>query len=113
MDRRPVHLVCAGTDGATTLEDTLLAGALVNYLCAEYDVRLNDSACVAWDTFKLQGSCLMAALQASEGARGLFAVGHGPDIDLATVVDRFGLVPELRRDPLRVEVVACRAISSY
>src|SRR5215468_5888030 len=28
QDARPVHIVCAGTEGAITLEDTLLAGAL-------------------------------------------------------------------------------------
>src|SRR3989442_948332 len=30
QDARPVHIVCAGTDGDIALEDTLLAGALVD-----------------------------------------------------------------------------------
>src|SRR5207248_508469 len=32
-DPRPIHIVCAGTEGEVALEDALLAGALVNYLC--------------------------------------------------------------------------------
>jgi 2-phosphosulfolactate phosphatase len=102
QDLRPVHVVCAGTDGAVTLEDTLLAGALVDYLYAEFDALLNDSARLAWDSFEQQGSCLLAALEISDGARGLLALGHRPDIQFAAGLDRFHLVPELRRDPLRV-----------
>jgi len=113
QDPRPVHILCAGTDGAVTLEDTLLAGALVDYLCAEFDARLNDSARLAQDGFKQQGPRLLAALEMSDGARGLLALGHGPDIRFAAGVDRFDLVPELRWDPLRVEVGASgRAESS-
>lgn len=104
QDRRPIHIVCAGTDGAVTLEDTLLAGALVDYLCGVFDARLNDSARLARDSFKQHGSCLLAAFEMSDGARGLLELGHGPDIEFAAGVDRFGLVPELRRDPLRMEI---------
>src|SRR5205085_3368282 len=49
QDPRPIHMVCAGTNGTVTLEDTLLAGALVDYLSEVGDVRLNDSARLAWD----------------------------------------------------------------
>jgi len=102
-DSRPVHLVCAGTDGAVTLEDTLLAGALVEDLCRHVDARLNDSARVARDSFEHHGSRLLAALELSAGARELLELGCRRDIELAAEVDRFELVPELRRDPLRVE----------
>ena len=112
QDPRPVHIVCAGTDGAVTLEDTLLAGALVDSLCAAGGARLNDSARLAWDGFKQQGSCL-AALEMGEGARGLLAVGHGPDIQFAARVDRFRLAPELRRDPLRLEAGAPGAVPDH
>src|ERR1700687_4912147 len=39
-DARPIHIICAGTDGAVTLEDTLLAGALVDFLSETIEVRL-------------------------------------------------------------------------
>lgn len=45
-DERPVHIVCAGTEGKVTLEDAVLAGALVDYLAQAGDVCLNDGP--AW-----------------------------------------------------------------
>ena len=113
QDRRPVHIVCAGTDGAVTLEDTLLAGALVHRLCAGSDPQLNDSAQLAWDGFKQRGSCLLAALEISEGARRLLELDHGRDIGFAAGVDRFHLVPVLRQDPLRVEAGASGVVPSH
>src|SRR5205823_2818049 len=46
-DARPVHIVCAGTDGGISFEDALLAGALVDFLCEQGEVKLNDSARLA------------------------------------------------------------------
>src|SRR4051794_10191588 len=51
-EARPVHIVCAGDAGAVALEDTLLAGALVDFLCDAGPARLNDGARVAWDCFE-------------------------------------------------------------
>src|SRR5262245_55731004 len=42
QDTRPLHIICAGTDGEVSLEDTLLAGALVDCLSEEMEVQLND-----------------------------------------------------------------------
>jgi 2-phosphosulfolactate phosphatase len=103
-DPRPVHILCAGTDGQATLEDTLLAGALVEYLCEEMDVALNDSARLAWDCFENHGRVLLGALEISHGGVNLRRLGYEEDIKSAADVDKFALVPELRRDPLRVEV---------
>jgi hypothetical protein len=74
----------------------------VDYLYARFDARLNDSARLAWDGFKERGACLPGALETSDGAQGLLALGHSPDIQFAAGTDRFQLVPELRRNPLRV-----------
>src|SRR5207247_8404779 len=62
-DARPVHIVCAGCDGAPALEDTLLAGALVDFLCEAQEVTLNDSARLAWDAFENHGRVLRGALE--------------------------------------------------
>jgi 2-phosphosulfolactate phosphatase len=102
----PVHLVCAGADGAPCLEDTLLAGAFVEFLSAESDIHANDSARLAWDCFENHGQILLAALEISAGGEHLRALGFHDDIVRAAEVDKFALVPELRRDPLRIEVTA-------
>lgn len=110
---RPVHIICAGTEGEVSLEDTLLAGALVDYLCETVEVRLNDSARLAWDSFENHGQVLEGALEIGRGGAKLRRLGYDEDIRAAAKVDQFALVPELRRDPLRVEVGAVGIVKSY
>jgi 2-phosphosulfolactate phosphatase len=107
-----VHIVCAGSEGEPCLEDTLLAGALVDFLCEETDAQLNDSARLAWDCFENHGRILAGALQVSKGGVHLAGLGYQDDIVAAGEVDRFALVPELRRDPLRLEVGAVGIVKS-
>jgi 2-phosphosulfolactate phosphatase len=113
QDARPVHIVCAGTDGTVTLEDTLLAGALVDFLCEVGEVRLNDAGRLAWDCFENHGRVLLGALQVSRGGTQLRELGYDDDIQAAAQVDQFALVPELRREPLRVEVGAVGIVKSH
>jgi 2-phosphosulfolactate phosphatase len=105
-DARPVHIVCSGYDGAPAMEDTLLAGAFVEFFCEEMDVHLDDSARLAWDCFENHGRILLGALQVSQSGEHLTKLGSGADIPVAATVDKFTLVPELRRDPLRIEVAS-------
>jgi 2-phosphosulfolactate phosphatase len=113
QDTRPVHIVCAGTDGYVTLEDTLLAGALVNDLVDCSELRLNDAARLAWDCFETHGQVLTGALGLSKGGVNLKELGYDDDIQAAARVDQFNLVPELRRDPLRVEVGSVGVVKSH
>jgi 2-phosphosulfolactate phosphatase len=103
-DARLVHIVCAGQDGEPALEDTLLAGAFVDFLSEEQDIRPNDSARMAWDCFENHGRILSGALEVSRGGEGLVKLGYGADLVAAAAVDKFAIVPELRREPLRIEV---------
>lgn len=112
-ESRPIHIICAGTDGELTLEDTLLAGALVEGLCAAVGIRLNDSARLAWDCFENHGRMLLGALEVSRGGTNLRDLGYDEDIRSAALVDQFALVPELRRDPLRIEVGPVGIVRSY
>jgi 2-phosphosulfolactate phosphatase len=112
-DPRPIHIICAGTDGHITLEDTLLAGALVDFLSEHVQARLNDSARLAWDCFENHGKMLLGALEVSHGGVNLKRLGYDEDIRSAAQVDLFTLVPELRRNPLRVEVGAVGIVQSY
>ena len=114
VEARAVHLVCGGTDGAVSLEDTLLAGALVDFLCdAGGEVTLNDAARLAWDCFENHGRCLPGALEVGAGGERLRALGYDADIRAAADVDRFAIAPEVRRDPLRVERGCVGVIHSH
>jgi 2-phosphosulfolactate phosphatase len=112
-EARPVHILCAGCEGHITLEDTLLAGAFVDFLCEGSEVQLNDSARLAWDCFENHGRILLGALQLSRGGANLRQLGYDEDIRVAAQVDLFHLVPELRREPLRVEVGTVGIIKSH
>jgi 2-phosphosulfolactate phosphatase len=112
QEHRPVHMICAGTEGEIALEDTLLAGALVDFLSEVSEVRLNDSARLAWDCFENHGQVLLGALQIGKGGTHLQRLGFGEDIQAAAQVDQFNLVPEVRRDPLRIEVGTVGVVQS-
>lgn len=112
-DPRPIHIICAGAEGEVALEDALLAGALVDYLCETGEVRLNDSARMCWDCFEHHGQVLLGALELSAGGAKLRALGYDDDIRAAAQVDQFTLVPELRRDPVRVEIGSVGIVQSH
>jgi 2-phosphosulfolactate phosphatase len=112
-DVRPVHIVCAGDGGEVALEDALLAGALVDFLSEAGAVCLNDGARLAWDGFAHHGRVLAGALEVSAGGAHLRRLGYDDDVRAAAVVDQFTLVPELRRDPTRVEIGAVGIVSKH
>jgi 2-phosphosulfolactate phosphatase len=113
LEARPVHIVCAGTEGEITMEDVLLAGAFVDFLCETCQVKVNDAARLAWDCFENHGKILQGALEISRGGEILKQLGYDDDIRAAAQVDQFNLVPELRRDPLRIEVGAVGIVKSH
>ena len=102
----PVHIVCAGAAGEPCMEDTLLAGALIEFLCEELDIRMNDAARLAWDCYENHGRILLGALQVSAAGEHLKSIGCAVDIASAADVDRFAIVPELRRESMQIEVAS-------
>jgi 2-phosphosulfolactate phosphatase len=103
---RPVDILCAGDGGAVALEDALLAGALVECLAECGEVLLDDGARIAWDAFEHHGRELEEALALGAGGVRLRSLGYDDDVRAAARVDVFALVPELRREPWRVEIGA-------
>jgi 2-phosphosulfolactate phosphatase len=102
----PVHVLCAGASGTVALEDALLAGAIVDRLSDEGRTP-NDAARLAWACWRQNRDEILAALRAGAGGVGLRDLGYDDDVRAAARVDVFAVVPELRRDPLRVEIAAC------
>ena len=111
---RVLHLVCSGTDGEISLEDSLLAGALMSALDQPRDERsmalepANDSALIVaaqWrEVSRDFGSRPLASvIRLGRGGRRVRQIGLDPDIDLAAAVDQFNLIAEIHRDPPRIE----------
>ena len=115
-DQRPVHLVCAGTDGMITGEDVLFAGAVVEALQqleAETHSNvnrweLNDCARIAqgfWrqnvgddansDSAVKLSAKIESAMRLTHGGRNLCRLGYDNDISLCSVVDSINRVPTL------------------
>jgi len=108
-DENEVAIVCAGTDGHVTREDTLLAGAIVTDLAREKQAQLNDQALLAADAWQtavrlMTDRPLGIMLRDSRGGRNLIDTGQENDIDLAAQIDRFDIVPELDLKTWRVRV---------
>lgn len=113
LETRPVHILCAGHAGEIALEDTILAGAFVDFLSQLGSVKLNDSARIAWDCYDLHGAILEGALEVSAGGVLLAGLGYDEDIRQAARVDLYTLVPQMRVDPVRIEVGAVSTGKSY
>jgi 2-phosphosulfolactate phosphatase len=112
-EKRPIDIVCAGYRGEAALDDALLAGALVEFLCEHQTIALNDAARLAWDCFEHHGRVLDGALEISAGGVHLRSLGYDEDIRAAARVDQFALVPEVRHEPLRVEIGAVGIVKSH
>jgi 2-phosphosulfolactate phosphatase len=99
LEHRPVHLVCAGTNGRITAEDCLCAGAFAWQLI-EFDELYepgNDQARIAIDVYHANAGAdfnLLEALRNSYGGRNLVALGYEADIEHAARCDLFDIVPE-------------------
>ena len=112
----PVHIVCAGTEGFISLEDSLLAGALVDGLIKgipkthePFDGSSfgNDEALMV--SFQWNGMIdvlgrlpMWMMLPEGRGGRNVVRIGLFNDIKAAAEIDRFPIVAELCRDPLRI-----------
>jgi 2-phosphosulfolactate phosphatase len=104
LGRERIAILCAGTDGQITREDTLLAGAIVDELLqgpTDKVWELNDQAEIAADAWRAllrnmsTGVPLASHLRSSLGARNLIELGMERDIDIAAQIDQFDFVPEL------------------
>ncbi|MBX7167230.1 MAG: 2-phosphosulfolactate phosphatase [Pirellulales bacterium] len=93
-----VHLLCAGTDGHVTAEDTLLAGALATGWIEHAPlVRLNDEAqlaAAAWSDALRRGTPLEELLRRSRGGLNLLELGYDDDLTACAAVDAVGLLAE-------------------
>ena len=101
-DGRPVHVVCSGTDGLVSLEDSMLAGALAE----GFDLQNDDAriAARAWHNSEVAGhdGSLVSVLASGRGGHRVRSLGLGADLEAAARLDSIPIVAEVRRDPLRI-----------
>jgi 2-phosphosulfolactate phosphatase len=113
--KHPVHIICAGTDGHISLEDSLLAGALADQIVNVPPPQLssffgNDEALIVvcqWNDAArfLEKRSLSSLLSLGRGGRNLDGIGLAVDFEASSRVDHMPLIAMLERDPLRVTAV--------
>ncbi len=91
-----VHLICAGTNGAITAEDVLLAGYLIQHWRAHGDVEIEgDEAAIAGEFWRGSGGeeetplppSLSQRLRETQGGRNLVRAGYEADLDRCAAID--------------------------
>ncbi len=98
-EQRPIHLVCAGTDGAISTDDALCAGAIATGVWAarKWPQWGGDSLRLVMDLFNCRCQPmreLLGVLRDSLGGRNLIELGLEADIERAGRWDLFRIVPE-------------------
>jgi 2-phosphosulfolactate phosphatase len=107
-ESRPIHLVCAGTDGFVSFEDTMLAGLLAGCLGRPSG---NDAALIAQSLIRdlwlvrdheSEADEFARVLELGRGGKRNLELGLRADIEAAARWDLFDVVGELRREPMAV-----------
>ena len=104
QDARPIHIVCAGTEGEVTSGGHASCWRLGGVPVRDGEVRLNDSARLAWDCFENHGRVLLGALEVSRGGAKLRRWAMMRTSAPPPRWTSSPWCPRLRRDPLRIEV---------
>ena len=94
-----LNIICAGTDGEITLEDVLLAGAIVHARTEQPLAGVNDQATLALNTWKeiiasdVPATALFDKMKESRGGRNLLQVDKVADIQFAANIDTTSMIP--------------------
>jgi 2-phosphosulfolactate phosphatase len=96
-----LNIICSGTNGEITLEDVLLAGAIVHSRIEHSLTDLNDQATLALNAWKeiiandMPSTSLLDKMKESRGGRNLLQVDKVADIQFAANIDTTSMIPIL------------------
>lgn len=93
---KDVLIICAGTDGLFSLEDTLCAGLLVRLLTAEGEAAVSDSARGALLMYDHYKDVLVETAAQSRNGKRLYDIGRTEDIKYCLRTDVFNTVPQYK-----------------
>ncbi len=94
-----VTILCAGTKGSVSLEDTIAAGGLINHWQSNgQPVVTDDFGLVALAAYRAARTDLAGWLSRSQNGRRLLELGWPDDLDWCAGIGAFDIVPVLRHD---------------
>lgn len=94
-----ILIVCAGTRGKPSLEDTVCGGMLLDHLSCAKNAEA-EAAVSEWDTHRNSLAAMMK--YDSEHGKSLLNLGFESDIDFAARLDAFDIVPTRQGDTMIV-----------
>ena len=99
-----LHIICAGTNGEVTEEDSLLAGAIASTCASSESIvcPTTTAAVKQWNRIENHETDIFSVLLHSNGGRNLQSVGLESDIRLASAVDTANVLPVLDQQLNRV-----------
>jgi 2-phosphosulfolactate phosphatase len=100
-----VIVVCAGNDGAFSMEDAVCAGMLLHILTESDDPSwtLTDGALAALILYKSVGKGISKMLKGTDHGRYLQEIGFGDDLRLCSAVDSLPVVPQLEGNVIKLK----------
>ena len=99
----PLLVVCAGTKGSFSLEDTLAAGLIIHELLTyKPDLVLLDRAVAALALFRHHKADLFQAINLSKHAKVLTSLGFTEDIEYCAKPNIFPCVPYLKDGKIKL-----------
>jgi 2-phosphosulfolactate phosphatase len=96
-----LNIICSGTNGEITLEDVLLAGAIVHSRIAQPLAGVNDQATLALNAWEeiiasdVPATSLLDKMKESRGGRNLLQVDKVADVQFAANIDTTSMIPTL------------------
>jgi len=96
--RKRIFLICSGRYGEPALEDLYCAGLVAQRLRSEFTragipVELSDAAILSAEYAELNREKPLAVLSSSEHGRYLLDIGFAADLEFASQVDKYDIVP--------------------
>lgn len=89
---RDTVIVCAGTDGEFTMDDSLCAGTIVKKICENREVTLTDAALMV-RRLASSGEGINRVLEGSKHYNYLKKIGFQKDLEYCLTPDTFSTVP--------------------
>lgn len=96
-------ILCAGTKGLFSLEDSVAAGYLVDYLAGKNrEIQLADLSIALRELYQTYASRILEPLSLSENGRSLLTMGKKADLDFAAQLNLYQIVPLFQQGKIRL-----------
>jgi 2-phosphosulfolactate phosphatase len=96
LDGDSLTVVCAGENGAFSLEDAVCAGMLIERFGENRETELNDGAHAARCLYRQNKDSIADLLKQCEHGRFLESLGFAKDLDICSRVDSLSILPVVK-----------------